>query len=339
MGRPLRKLCPDTLYFIRNICRNFEARFTPTPEIRDLVNGLLAKHAANYEIEIAAYIFMPGEFMMAASTPLCNLQEFMRDFQRDLTTAMNRVQNRTGRMMARRYEATPILADMQEEVIAQIISRPCDDELVAHPADWTGPSSWPAHQSGEEIVGYWTTSDDFWRLKGRKANAHISDKKLRQMAATAYRLRPSRPPIWEELDAEAYHEKLRAIGRAAAQRRRRNWEAWRLPDEETGLYPEPPGIEAVIARPSTEPTRRWEPACRDACMTKSSATLRAWRQERREREKLYKEAAKKLREQQPGAYFPTGMIPPGHRYCVGSPAAIRAGQNPQAPDEIEAKPG
>lgn len=331
MGRPLRQFCPKTLYFVRNICRNFEARFKPTAEIRDMVNGLLAKHAQTYQLEVVAYTFMPGEFLMLTLTPGRNLQLFMRDFQRDLSTAMNRVQGMTGGMMARRYEATPVLADMQEEVLAEIISRPCDDELVSHPADWSGASSWPAHQSGGEVVGYWSGSDDYWKVKRRKGNAQLSEKRLRALSAREYRLKPAKLPLWEELDEQAYTQKLNAIAEAAARRRRANWEAWRLPDKESGRYPEPPGIERVLSRPVDEPTRRWEPASREACLTRSSATLWRWEKARRAREKLYKSAAKKLREQRTGALFPVGMIPPGHLYCVGSAEAIRLGQNPQAP--------
>jgi hypothetical protein len=84
-------------------------------------------------------------------------------------------------------------------------------------------------------------------------------------------------------------------------------------------------------------THYWHPIRRGRCLTWCEETRAAFKAARRRDEDRYTYAAIRRRRGIGGAYFPAGMIPPGHLHCVGSPGAIASGENPQDPDEMKAR--
>jgi hypothetical protein len=185
-------------------------------------------------------------------------------------------------------------------------------------------SSWAAHQTGEELVGRWVNSKDYWRLRKRRSLEEKSDEEIREMAATEYRMKLARLPTWEKLSEEQCREKVRKYADNAAKLRA---DAWAAHGE--GLTP--PGVAEVLEKSILTTTHPYEPIRRRLCLTYCDETREAFFEEYRDAVKRYKEAAERLRRGQDKAFFPRGMIPPGHLHCAGSPGAEAAGENRAEP--------
>lgn len=335
MGRPRRHFNAKNIYLIRNFCAGYQARFLPEEELNKVIWGLLLKFARSYGIKLYAFVFMQSYFEILLQAPEENLNHFMCHFQCELSKALNRLQGRRGSTFPHRYTDEVVMEDRVEDVVSEIIGRPCTDNLVAHPAEWPGVSSWRAHQSGEEMVGYWTESEDYWLLRRRYSEDEYSDETVRDMAATEYRMALARLPGWKELDVEACREKIDAFARAHAEERASVWEHYGWEDE-TGRKMPPPGVSQVLACPIDRQTHPCHPIRRGRCLTWCSEARAAFYAARQAANARYTGAASRMRRGSKRTYFPAGMIPPGHLHCVGSPGAVAAGENPQAPEEIDA---
>jgi hypothetical protein len=336
MGRPRRKFEADTIYLVRNFCVGYRARFLPEDELNNIVWGQLLKFASEYGIKLFAFVFMQSYFEILLQAPEQNLDQFMGRVQTEIARAVNQLQREHGRFFADRYTDEPVMEDRIEEVMATVIGRPCSENLVAHPSEWPGVSSWNAHQSGEKMVGRWTESDDYWRLRRRYSEDDFSDDEIREMAATEYRMELARLPTWKDLSEDECREKIDEFARKHADVRAEAWEHYGYEDE-NGQKAQPPGVEEVMECSTRHRTHDWHPIRRGRCLTWCEETRAAFKVARRRDEDRYTNAAIRRRRGIGGAYFPAGMIPPGHLHCVGSPGAIASGENPQDPEEIKAR--
>lgn len=328
MGRGRRHFDADTLYLVKNICADNQARFTPTPKIEESIRGLLSKYATVYNIRLVAFIFKPHAFWILLQGPELNIDKFMCVLQTCISKDINRFQGRRGSVFADRYTAEPVLEDKQEDILRELIAQPCLDDMVEHPRLWTGVSSWSSHISGEEFVGHRLHTGLYWAMRQSPEYVGYSDQKLREMATLEYRVRLEKLPVWKKLSDEECAEKIRGFAEEAAERREVFWAAVQAESEEQVLIP---CIEDVLAYSDQRSLDFFKPIRRGRCHSDNISALNAFFAARKKRNKSYTQAARKLREGKKDVYFPAGMYPPGHLHCVGSPAAIRAGQNPQAP--------
>lgn len=330
MGRRRRHFDKNTLYVVKNICLYKQARFTPTPELEERIRGLLTKYVTRYKIKLVSFIFTPSGFKLYLLSPEQNLHKFMCLLQTNISKDVNKLQERTGPVFAGRYSAEPVLEDEQEEVMREIIAQVCMDDLVAHPEDWGGASSWAAQLSGEEIVGHRVDRALFWRLRRAPEYYNTPDFLLEQMATIEYRVKLTPLPIWADLSHAERAKKIQEFAESAAELRRSAYAAQALEYDEK---PDIPGLKEVLASSSYDHYDLWKPMRRGYCHTMDEEQIEAFYKAREERDEQYDDAARRLRRGEEDIYFPEGMIPPGHLHCVGSPSAIASGQNPQRPDD------
>lgn len=334
MGRPHRIFESDTIYYVQNFCRSGLALITPTEAINDIIMGLLLKHAEAYNIKIIAFIFLPHRFGLLLAAPDQNLNEFMCRFQGDLSKALKKYHGYSESTFPERYIDNPVMDDALEEALTEILALPCTEDLVAHPSEWPGVSSWNAHQTGEALVGSWANSEDYWPVRRSHDEDKYTDEDCRQMTAKEYELELTLLESWEDLSDEARREKIEELVRPAVEQRAEIWETCGPRDENGKCVI--PGANAIRDCSPKRWLQRHKPARkRGRCMSECAETRRKFKKERKRKEERYTNAACRLRRGISAAYFPAGMIPPGHRFAVGSPAAIRAGENPQDPAELE----
>lgn len=335
MGRPHRQFNSKTKYYVQNFCRSGLALITPSDFMNETIRGLLLKYVATFNIKIFAFCFLPHRFDLLVQAPEDNLHEFMCRFQGSLSKALNKYHGLNEPNFTQRYIDNPVMEDALEDTIIEILTLPCTEDLVAHPSEWPGVSSWDAHQTDDELVGYWANSEDYWPVRRKHDEDTYTDEDCWQMAATKYEVPLSLIKPWEEMSDEARCAKIDELIQPAVKQRVEIWEACGPRDDAGNCIV--PGVKEIRdCGPNRWLERHRAALKRGRCITLCVETRHAFKKARKEKEERYVNAACRLRRGIPGAYFPAGMIPPGHRFAVGSPAAIRSGENLQDPAELAA---
>lgn len=91
----------------------------------------------------------------------------MRDLQSQLATKLNAHWGRKGTFFEHRYASSWVLDDDAHfQQFCRTICLPCEDDVVAHPDDWTGVSSWDFHKSGSVFSAHRTRRKVFSAADG-----------------------------------------------------------------------------------------------------------------------------------------------------------------------------
>lgn len=254
MGRRIRHFEPDGIYFITNRCAGGRFLLTPTEEANRIIRGSLARYADRWDIELFAWIFMGNHFHLIARSEDLNISEFMRDFQRDVSSE---IKDETGwdlSVFPKRFDAEKILDDpMLHSKIKYTVLNPVRAGLVEHPADWPGVSSWDYHLEGEPMAGKWLDSTWLRKLERKADDGETVDP---ERAMCTYEIGLTNPPKMEHLSVEEAGERL--LG-AVDDRCRDHKDSRRLGDEDVK------GAETVRNQDPTdqagEPDEGPEPLC------------------------------------------------------------------------------
>lgn len=294
----------NAIYFVTNRC--IEAMFLLRPdddeETQRICLACLAWAAQKHKVEIFAYVFMSNHFHLLVRAPHMNLGEFMRDFQRELAARINRHRGRTGTVFPRPYDAPKVIGDdMQLEKLRYILNNPCLSDLVHHPADWPGVSSWESHRTGEAQVGRLIDYKELRRLR-RKEPSTPREKAMRSDPLELAKL-----PMWEDkTDEEVRQLVVKHLEEQATERQK---ERARRRQKVVG----PTKIKRKTFRyipPSPKRTPRVKCLCADVVKKKK------YLEERITTVDAYKRAMGRWRRGKSKVRFPTGTYPPGRCRCA-----------------------
>jgi len=101
---------------------NMNQAFMPdTPQVKELLGGILSKLCWHYRIKLHAFIFLPNEFRLIAAAPAdrpCDLADFMRDLKSAIACKLASFKAKVGPFFNGRYQAIPILD--QPSLIEQV---------------------------------------------------------------------------------------------------------------------------------------------------------------------------------------------------------------------------
>ncbi|QDG49589.1 hypothetical protein FIV42_02185 [Persicimonas caeni] len=311
MGHPLRQQEKDAIYEIVNRTQHQFHGLSPDADevVNKIILGLLAKYAWIYGVEIFAFCFMSNHFHILARCKSLQLHLFMRDFQSQIARKMNALRGRTGTFWERRYTATKVLDDdAMIDRLRYTVCNPCESDLVSHPKKWPGLCSWQIHDNGEPLVGEVVDRETYWREKRKKKNEDKTEAELIEMATVRYPLELAKLPKWEDMDDEAYHQKMREechkhAGELAKKRCRPCL-----------------GRKKVLAQKWSSRPRNPKKAPRPLCHGGDLQQREEYRQQRWDVTDDYRKAVGKWREgktQVKRIEFPEGTIPPGHQFCYG----------------------
>ena len=314
MGHPLRHQEAGAVYELTNGSLHQIFVLKPDEEVNKIILGLLAKMAWRYRVEIFAFCFMSNHFHILARSRTLQLHLFMRDFQSALAVKLNQHWGRTGTFWARRYTAIKVLDDeTMVDRLRYTVCNPSESNLVRHPNEWPGLCSWDIHKAGEPMWGEVVNRKLYWKLKRRKENKYKPDWKIVEMATERFPLEMAKLSPWENLDDEAYHEKIVEVchnhaGDLAKARRKPCL-----------------GAQKVLAQHwSDQPKKtRKRNSPRPLCHGGSPDERKKYRKTRRDTTGAYRTAVKWLRKGRTGVTFPDGTIPPGWQFCEGGSTKIR----------------
>jgi hypothetical protein len=208
MGYPLRWNRTDLVYEVT--IETIQGRYLlrPTREVRDLVNGVLARAQARYRgVSVFAFVFTRDRAMLLLSSSVEDqLPRFMAYLKGGISRKLGRLLDWSGTMWAGRYRSTPILdEDAIVERLRHVLSLGVDEGLVLSPRDWPGATCVPALLGSMKLEGTWIDRDH---------EASLRALGLEPPAAAymhGYRVELTPIPGWEALPPAELAARYRAI--------------------------------------------------------------------------------------------------------------------------------
>jgi hypothetical protein len=294
----------------------------------EAVLGLLLRAVTKHDIEIISVVFMPSYFEMLLRSKKMAIDACMRDFQGPLGKLLKaHWKEPIDRPFPERYESALVAQDSRVHAFISQLCLPTMEGYVEHPRAWPAVSGWASMMSGEPMRGKWVNRTRFWKLRQCDEYSHLTDEELIELVTEHYAVETTKLPDWEEMSDEKYRaevrEKVEARSAQIAEYRRSPYpeegsEAWeQLMAQRRGARDMPIGL----------------------VVTSSLTVLMSFKRARKKANYRYDDAAERLRRGLDNAYFPRGMFPPGHRFCVGSAGAEKAGEDRGFPAEAKADTG
>jgi REP element-mobilizing transposase RayT len=313
VSRPLRYV-PEGGSLVEVTCRTIQARFLllPTPQLTQIVIGILARAKRRYPVEVCAAVFLSNHYHLLLWVPDAHrLAQFMRYVNSNLAREAADLFDWPDKIFARRYHAAIISNEEAAQVgrLEYLLAHGVKEGLVAQLRDWPGVHSVKALLDGEPLVGLWfdRTKEYAARQRGK------SFQPLEYATEETLELDPL--PCWRHLTPEQIRRNVaELVGRieadAAAER------------ERTGTVPLGP-IVIRNQHPHDHPKKpKKSPAPMFHAFTKR--VRKELQEAYREFVKAFREASEELlRKGNRLAAFPIGCFPPGLPF-VG----VAAGRSP-----------
>jgi REP element-mobilizing transposase RayT len=215
--RRIRFVPPGSL--VEVTCRTIQGRLLlrPSPILRDLTLGVLARAARLYPVEIHAFAFLSNHFHLLLSVADAQrLAAFMGYLNSNLAREAGRLIRWKEKFWGRRYQAILVSAEETCQVtrLRYILSHGAKEGLVASPADWPGAHCAPFLLSGGPIRGRWIDHT----LEHRASRKGIVLRPQDLVAEETLGLAPI--PCWTRLGKDRYRarvaEMVEGIEREAA---------------------------------------------------------------------------------------------------------------------------
>jgi len=298
MARRLRFIPPGSL--VEVTCRTVQGRLLlrPTPLLRDLTLGVLARAVRLYPVEVHAFVFLSNHYHLLLSVPSAQrLASFMNYLNSNLAREAGRLIRWREKFWGRRYQAILVSNEDRAQIdrLRYLLAHGVKEGLVGSPIDWPGAHCVRALLDGEVVAGRWIDRT-LERLALRKRLPRDPDA-----FAMVEKLRLSPLPCWKFLSKT---ERLREL-RALVEEVEREGES-----REARTGQAPLGRDFVLRQdPRLEPSRV-KKSCAPIVHAASRAARVAFRDAYRHFVGAYRRAAERLRTGALDVYFPEGAFPP-----------------------------
>ena len=157
MSRPLRFVPERSLVEVTT--RTFQGRLLlrPSPELTDIILGIIGKAQALYGMTIHAFVFLSthAHFLVSPSDA-GQLALFMQFVNANVAKEAGRLHLWRERLWSRRYRSI-VVADQTaaHARLRYILAHGAKEGLVASPAAWPGPNCIAALTHGDTLRGRW----------------------------------------------------------------------------------------------------------------------------------------------------------------------------------------
>ncbi len=208
MPRMPRFIPPGSLVELSSRTLGGRLFLRPSPEVNDLIRGILARYAERHGIGLVAPAFLLNHFHLLAVAPDAHsLSAFMRDVKSSLA---RRIGTRVGwncTFWGRRYD--PILVSDEEaaqvERLTYLLSQTLKENLVTRVADYPGVHAAHHLLSGKPLGGHWHNGTHAYRA-GRSRRRRPPQAFLERHEVDLVPL-----PCWAHLPPEAYRARIAEI--------------------------------------------------------------------------------------------------------------------------------
>ena len=205
MPRRIRFVPPGSL--VEVTCRTVQGRLLlrPSPILRDLTLGVLARAARLYPVEIHAFAFLSNHFhLLLTVADAQRLASFMGYLNSNLAREAGRLIRWKEKFWGRRYQAILVSNEETSQLarLRYVLSHGAKEGLVDSPRDWPGAHCAPFLLSGRPIRGRWINHT----LEHRASCKGIALEPKDLVEEETLELAPL--PCWAHLGAERYRERI-----------------------------------------------------------------------------------------------------------------------------------
>jgi REP element-mobilizing transposase RayT len=208
MARRLRFIPPGSL--VEVTCRTVQGRLLlrPSPLLRDLTLGVLARAARLYPVEIHAFAFLSNHFHLLVTVASAQrLASFMNYLNSNLAREAGRLIRWREKFWGRRYQAILVSNEAEAQIarLRYVLAHGVKEGLVASPLDWPGAHCVRALLDGAPLSGRWIdrTLEHAAARRRRPANPGSF------MTHEEFRLAPL--PCWKDLEASRVRSQIRDL--------------------------------------------------------------------------------------------------------------------------------
>jgi hypothetical protein len=164
MPRPLRFIPEHSLVEITTRTIQGRLLLRPSPELTDIIIGILGKAQALYGMTIHAFVFLSthAHFLLSPSSA-AQLARFMQFVNANVAKEAGRLHDWHDRLWSRRYRSIVVADDTAAHArLRYILSHAAKEGLLGSPAAWPGPNCIAALANGALLRGTWfDRSKDF----------------------------------------------------------------------------------------------------------------------------------------------------------------------------------
>lgn len=309
MGRRIRWL-PEGGGLVEITNRTFQGRYllAPSPELRQVVIGVLARAQEIYGVRIFGLSFLSNHFHLLLEVEnVQQMRNFMQHVNTNLSKEIGRLIGWRGKLWADRYHSIPVSNEEAAQVarLKYLLAQGVKEKLVERPEHWPGPQGVEALQTGEPLRGTWFDRTREWaaRNRGQKPAPHDYASEVSLF------LEPL--PCWRHLAPDAVRKRVAELLESVIAEGK---------EERRVTRSETLGADAAEQQnPQHKPKR----------LNKTPAPLihAASRRVRRQLREAYaaflsafQEASAKLRSGDLTARFPPGCFPPQLPFVAAEPA-------------------
>jgi len=173
MSRPLRIEFPGAWYHVMNRGRRRENIFVQPDDYAAFLK-IVRESADRWNVNVAAYCFLPNHYHLLLQTPEGNLARCMRHINGVYTQCFNRTHLQDGQLFRGRYKAVLVEADSHLlEVLRYIHRNPLNAGLIGQLDDYP----WSSH------TGYLSSSKQWDWLERETLLTMLTAKKSRRKLA------------------------------------------------------------------------------------------------------------------------------------------------------------
>ncbi|MFH1807260.1 MAG: transposase [Pseudomonadota bacterium] len=208
MGRAIRIIEPQRLYFVTNRTQQGRLLLAPSREVNDLIGGVLGRALSLFEVEIFAFVFMSNHFHLIVRANEGQLSPFMSHLQGNIARELGRLIHWRGAFWERRYSAEPILDDESyESRLAYLLSHGVKEGLVEKARQWPGLSCLPELTGSSPRSFPWIHRAELCRRREKKPEL------CERSCTTLYPVPLSVAPAWARMSQDLRCERVKSLVR------------------------------------------------------------------------------------------------------------------------------
>jgi REP element-mobilizing transposase RayT len=167
MTRPLRFIPKSSLVEVTTRTIQGRLLLKPSPELNDLVLGVIGKAQHIYKMTIHAFAVLSNHaHLLLSPSDAEQLARFMQFVNANVAKEVARLHDWPDRVWSRRYRAIPVVDDKAaHDRIRYQLSHGAKEGLVASAGNWPGPNCIAALTHGDLLRGTWHDRSAEYRVR------------------------------------------------------------------------------------------------------------------------------------------------------------------------------
>lgn len=190
---------PKSRPLVEVTTRTFQGRYLlkPTPQVRELILGIVGRAQRMHEMEICMLVFMSNHYhLLLVPRDAEQLARFMGFVNGQIAHEINRASRWKAKVWGRRFDTVLVTDEpsIQRARFRYLLSHGVKEGLVERPGQWVGVHGVDAWLHGQPLEGYWFDRSRETRARKR---AEARGETLDRLAfATREEVRLSPLPCW-----------------------------------------------------------------------------------------------------------------------------------------------